>query len=317
MNTDVTKENEKIVMRISFWSMAVNVILSVFKLFAGIFAHSGAMISDAIHSASDVFSTIVVIIGYRLSAKESDENHPYGHERMECIAAMLLAGVLCFTGLAIGWSSLQKIMAGSEAVLEVPGRLAIVAAAVSILVKEGMFRVTERAAKQVNSGALMADAWHHRSDALSSVGSLVGVTAARLGYPICDPIAGGVICCFIVKASYDIFLDAAAKMMDTSCDTKTIEQMRDVILSQEGVLGIDRLRTRMFGARIYVDAEIAADGDLSLREAHAVAERVHDSIELNFQDVKHIMVHVNPWEGHDEAAQSSVAENLHHTAKQS
>ncbi len=291
-----TAEKEKIVMRVSVTTMIVNVILSVGKVAAGIFAHSGAMISDGIHSASDVFSTIVVMIGYKLSAKESDENHPYGHERIECVAALLLAGILCATGIVIGYEGVRKIIHADALSLEIPGMLALIAAVVSIIVKEGMYWYTRGAAKAVNSGALMADAWHHRSDAMSSIGSMVGILGARLGYPICDPLASVIICVFIVKAAYDIFKDAVNKMLDTACDTNTEEKMRRVILSQEGVTGIDQLQTRLFGARIYVDVEIAADKNITLSQAHTIAEGVHEAIEHNFEDVKHCMVHVNPAE---------------------
>ena len=252
------------------------------------------MISDGVHSASDVFSTIIVMVGYKMSAKDSDENHQYGHERMECVAAILLAMVLCVTGFAIGAGGVEKIFGAEASALEVPGKLALAAAILSIVVKEGMYHYTRHAAKQVNSGALMADAWHHRSDALSSVGSLIGISGAMLGFPICDPIASVVISLFIIKASYDIFKDAIDKMMDTACDTETLEKMKSVVEAQNGVMGIDRIQTRQFGARAYVDVEIAADGNLTLTAAHAIAEGVHDAIEENFPEVKHCMVHVNP-----------------------
>ena len=287
-------ENEKIVMRVSTNSMIVNLVLSVFKVAAGFLAASGAMISDGIHSASDVFSTIIVMVGYKMSAKDSDDNHPYGHERIECVAAVLLAMVLCVTGVFIGWSGIEKILGRSGEALEIPGKLALLAAVISIVVKEAMYHYTKRAAKKVNSGAMMADAWHHRSDALSSVGSLIGIGGAMLGYPVCDPIASVIICLFIIKASYDIFKDAMDKMMDTACDTETLERMREVVSAQEGVLGIDSIQTRQFGAKAYVDVEIAADGALSLTAAHAIAEEVHHAIETNFPEVKHCMVHVNP-----------------------
>ena len=288
------KQNEKIVMRVSFYSMATNIALSIFKVLAGFLAHSGAMVSDGIHSASDVFSTVVVMVGYHLAGKESDENHQYGHERIECVAAILLSMILCITGFAIGLAGFRKIIGQESISLEAPGLLALAAAVLSILVKEAMYWYTRGAAKKVNSAALMADAWHHRSDSLSSIGSMAGIIGARLGYPVCDPIASVIICVFIVKAAYEIFKDAVDKMMDTACDAETLENMRRVITAQEGVLGIDRLQTRLFGARIYVDVEIAADGELPLREAHVIAERVHNAIENSFEEVKHCMVHVNP-----------------------
>lgn len=302
MSKDLTKQNEKIVMRVSFYSGLVNILLSVCKIIAGLVAHSGALISDGIHSASDVFSTIVVVIGYRMAGKESDENHQYGHERIECVAALLLAMILCITGIAVGWTGLQKILGRESMALEIPGLLALVAAIASIFIKEGMYWYTRAAAKKVNSGALMADAWHHRSDAFSSIGSMIGILGARMGYPICDPIASVVICCFIVKVSVDIFKDAVDKMMDTACDKETIARMEAVILAETGVHGIDCLQTRLFGARIYVDVEIAVDGELRLKEAHAIAERVHHAIEQNFDEVKHCMVHVNPDGAEEEGA---------------
>lgn len=285
---------EKAAMKVSTVSIVANVVLTVLKLMAGIIAHSGAMISDAIHSASDVFSTIVVIIGIKISRKESDKNHPYGHERLECVAAIVLATILAVTGLGIGYSAVTKITGGDYAGLTVPGILALLAAVLSILVKEGMYQYTKIYAKRIDSSALMADAWHHRSDALSSVGALIGIAGARMGFPILDPVASLVICFFIEKAAYDIFMDAVDKMVDKACDEEMENRLRDCAMEQDGVMGIDLLHTRVFGNKIYVDIEISADGSKTLKESHEIAECVHDSIEKSFPKVKHIMVHVNP-----------------------
>jgi len=293
---ETEQDFEQTAMRVSTVSIVANCVLTVFKLLAGVIAHSGAMISDAIHSASDVFSTVVVIIGIRISRRASDKDHPYGHERLECVAAIVLATILAFTGLGIGYAAVKKIAGGDYADLAVPGRLALAAAVVSILVKEAMYQYTKICAKRIDSSALMADAWHHRSDALSSVGALIGIGGARLGFPISDPVASVVICVFIEKAAYEIFMDAVDKMVDKACDEETEKELRQCALEQEGVLGVDLLHTRVFGNKIYVDIEICADGDETLRQAHAVAERVHNSIEKNFPRVKHIMVHVNPGE---------------------
>lgn len=290
------QEFERTAMRVSKVSIVANFILTAFKLFAGVIAHSGAMISDAIHSASDVFSTVVVMIGIRISRKASDKDHPYGHERMECVAAIVLATILAATGLGIGYTAVTKIAGGNYENLEVPGLLALIAALVSILVKEVMYRYTRINAKRIDSGALMADAWHHRSDALSSVGALIGIGGARLGVPILDAVASLVICFFIERAAYEIFMDAVDKMVDKACDEETEAALRDCAGAQEGVLGVDLLHTRVFGNKVYVDIEIRADGEETLRRAHETAERVHDAIEKNFPKVKHIMVHVNPGE---------------------
>lgn len=285
---------EKTAVRVSMVSIIGNAVLSAFKVLAGVIAHSGAMISDGVHSASDVFSSVIVIIGVKLSAKKSDKEHPYGHERMECVAAIILAVVLLVTGLFIGESALGKLINGDYDSLAIPGILALTAAVISIIVKEGMFWYTRHYAKLLDSGALMADAWHHRSDALSSVGALIGIAGARMGMPVLDPIATFVICLFILKAAYDIFKDAVGKMVDHSCDDKTEAQLRECVLAQEGVRGIDMMHTRIFGNKIYVDIEILVDGRKTLREGHAIAEKVHSEIEGNFPKVKHIMVHVNP-----------------------
>jgi len=288
------KTNEQIAMKVSRISIIGNIILSGFKLFAGIFAQSAAMISDAVHSMSDVFSTIIVMIGIKLANKKPDKEHPYGHERFECVAAIVLAAVLFATGAGIGWSGIKKAIAGNYGDLAIPGILALVAAIVSIIVKEAMYWYTRGAAKRINSSALMADAWHHRSDAFSSVGSFAGIFGARLGFPILDPLACIIICLFILKAAIDIFRDAVGKMTDRACDDETIAKMRDLILSQKSVEGIDGLKTRLFGDKIYMDVEIRVDALVRLEEAHLVAQAVHDVIEEQFPRVKHCMVHVNP-----------------------
>lgn len=285
---------QKIANRVSVVSIIQNVLLSLFKLFAGIFANSNAMISDAIHSASDVFSTIIVIIGVRLSSRDSDREHPYGHERMECVAAIILSIVLFITGLGIGIQALQAILNGNYETLQMPGILALIAAIVSIITKEAMYWYTRHYAKQIDSAALMADAWHHRSDAFSSIGALIGIAGSRMGFPIMDSIASLVIFIFIAKAAFDIFKDAMDKMVDHSCDENTEKAIYDCVISHEDVLGIDLLQSRIFGNKIYVDLEIELDASYTLEKAHRIAEDIHKDIEKNFPKVKHVMIHVNP-----------------------
>jgi cation diffusion facilitator family transporter len=264
------------------------------KLLAGIIGKSSAMVSDAIHSASDVFSTLIVIVGIRMAAKKADREHPYGHERMECVASIILAMLLALVGLGIGASGAQKIISGSYADLAIPGMLSLVAAVISVAVKEWMFWYSRGVAKAVNSGALMADAWHHRSDALSSVGSFIGILFSRIGFPVMDSVASVVISLCIIKAAYDIFKDGLDKMVDHSCSETTEDKIRTAALAIPGVLGIDDLKTRLFGAKIYVDMEILVDGEMTLCASHAIAEQVHQQIEEQFPDCKHCMIHVNP-----------------------
>lgn len=290
-----TKE-DAMLKRVSVVTVLGNVILTVFKLFAGVAGRSGAMVSDAVHSLSDVFTTLIAFLGVRLSQKPADKEHPYGHERFECVASLLLGLILLFTGLGIGKVGISNILAGNYDALTPPGVIALVAALVSIGTKEAMFWYTRYYAKLLNSPAFMADAWHHRSDAFSSIGSLIGVGGAMLGWPVLDSVASVVICLFILKVAYDILKDALSKMLDTSRGEEYDAKLRDYVLAQEDVLGVGLLQSRTFGNRVYIDLVIQVDGELTLRDAHAIAERVHAAVERDFPDIKHIMIHVDPIE---------------------
>ena len=294
--------NEReIVARLSAIGICGNVLLSAFKLLAGIFGGSAAMISDAVHSFSDVAATAIAAVGVRLSEKKADAKHPYGHERFECIASLALGLILAVTGLAIGWSSLRKIISGSYASIAAPTMLPLIAAAVSIICKEAMFRYTMHYAKVLDSSAFKADAWHHRSDALSSVGALIGIAGARLGCPIMEPLAGVVICAFILKVAYDVAETALVQVLDTSGSPRLESELRSFIEAQEGVHHIDILHTRQFGSRVYVDVDISVEGSLTLIEAHAIAENLHRALESSFPQIKHVMIHENPDGCHEDA----------------
>lgn len=288
-------EERKIIRKLSQVGILGNIVLAAFKLFAGIIGKSGAMISDAVHSLSDVFATVVAYFGVLLSRQEEDARHPYGHERLECVASLALGLILAGTGIGIGYTGIRNLFFEKEA-LEIPTMLPLIAAVVSIVVKESMFWYTMYYAKKMNSSAFKADAWHHRSDAISSVGSFIGIGLAKLGFPFMDPVASLIICILILKVAYDIIKDAIAKMLDTSCGEDFEQKLRSFILEQPGVEQIDLLHTRQFGNKIYMDLEIAVNRDISLVDAHAIAERVHQNIETNYPNVKHVMIHVNPLE---------------------
>ena len=288
-------EMQKIVRKLSRVGIFGNILLAGFKLFAGIVGKSGAMVSDAVHSLSDVFATVIAYIGVRLAAQREDAEHPYGHERLECVASLILGLILAGTGIGIGASGVRKLLGAREAI-EIPTALPLVAALVSIAVKEGMYWYTMYYAKKMDSSAFKADAWHHRSDAISSVGSFIGIGLAKLGYPIMDPIASLVICALILKVAFDITRDALSKMLDTSVGGDTERQLRAFVEEQPGVRHVDLLRTRQFGSKIYVDLEIAVKRDISLVDAHAIAESVHQNMEQRCPRVKHVMIHVNPEE---------------------
>ena len=292
------EQYEKAIREMAAVGVLGNVFLAIFKLIAGIFGHSAAMLSDAVHTLSDVFATLIAFIGVQLSKKKADREHPYGHERLECVASLLLGSILLLTGAGIGINCLKAIISGSYKELEQPGMIAVAAAIVSILTKEAMFWYTMYNAKRCKSSAFKADAWHHRSDALSSVGALIGIEGARRGFPILDQVAGIVICIVIIGVAVSIFKDAISKMLDTSCDDDFEDNLKQFVKKSASDLGknvgIDILRTRKFGEKIYAEMEISADGNMSLKEAHDIADVLHDKIEEKYPDIKHIMIHMNP-----------------------
>jgi len=289
-------DENAVIRNLSLVSIAGNVVLSGFKMFAGVVGHSGAMISDAIHSMSDVITTLIAFFGVKISKRAADAEHPYGHDRLECVASLVLGIILLITGIGVGKVGIDNIAAGNYGTLAIPGPIALVAAVLSIVGKEAMYWYTRYYAKLIHSAAFMADAWHHRSDAFSSVGSLIGIGGAMIGFPVLDSVASVVICLFIVKVAYDILKDALQKMLDTSCGEVYEKKLSDFIAAQPEVEAVDLLHTRMFGNKVYVDLEIAVDGSKSLREAHEVAEHVHNQVEAHYPDTKHIMIHVNPTE---------------------
>ena len=288
------KKKEQAALRVARHSLIANVALTAFKLFAGIFAQSAAMVSDAVHSLTDLVGTVIAIIGIKLGNKQADKEHPYGHERFESVATLALAALIAIVGVGIGWAGVQTILAGDFAGMTTPGVLALVAAVVSLAVKESLFWYVRAAAKKVDSSALMADAWHSRADGLSSIGSFIGILGARMGFPVMDSVAAIVISLFIIKTAVDITRDAISKMTDRAWDPAQEAAIRQVILSQPQVASIDLLNTRVFGNRVFVDLEIGLPATLTFADAHHIMHQVHDAVETQFPKVKHCKVHANP-----------------------
>lgn len=290
-----TLTREKKTMRVSFVSIGGNLFLCILKLFAGILGRSGALISDAVHSAADAVDTIIVIIGIKLASKAPDDRHPYGHERMECVAAILLSIVLGIVGIGIGYAGLEKILSGQYEVMGTPSKLALFAALISIAIKEGLYWYMRGTAKKINSDSLMAIAWHNRADSLSSIGSLIGIVGARAGLAILDPLVSVIICLFVIKAALSIFRGAVNKMTDHACDPETSSAIKEQILeyAQQGSLG--QFRTRLFGDKIYVDAELFLPGELSLDQSWKICRQIQDSIEETFDEIKECRITPAPF----------------------
>lgn len=280
--------------RVSLITILGNVLLTLFKLFAGVMGHSLAMISDALHSLSDVISTAILMIGIHFSTMSADDEHPYGHERIECISSLILSFILIYTGLQMIYQSFVALFQPQTA--HTPTLLALIAAIVSICIKESMYHYTKHYATKLQSPSLLADAWHHRSDAFSSIGSLMGIGLAMIGYSFCDSFVGLIMSLFIIKPGLTIFYHASLSLVDHSCNHELYEQLYQFIQKQDDVLHIDVLKTRMFAEKFYVDLELSIDNSFSFLEAHQIAHHVHDALEKEFPCIKHCMIHVNPKE---------------------
>ncbi|NMA96172.1 MAG: cation transporter [Clostridiales bacterium] len=273
-------------------AIVVNIMLCIFKIGAGILGKSKAMLADGIHTLSDVLATSVALVGLRIASKDADEDHQYGHERYEPLFAKIISTILIITGFFIGYGGIRSLIEGNT---EAPGMVALVAALVSVAVKEGLYWNTIRAAKRIDSISLEADAWHHRSDALSSIGTFVGILLARLGLKFFDPIAAVLVSLLILKLGVEFWIKASAGLVDTAAPDKVVKKIEGLTMGVEGVLAINSLKTRVFGNRLYVDIDIAVDGEITVIEGHRVATSVHDIIENDISEIKHCMVHVDPY----------------------
>lgn len=283
-------------MKISIKSMAVNIFLFIFKLVCGMLINSSSLISDAIHSLSDIFSTAIVLLGIKISNRPADESHPYGHEKIEALIALGLGAVLFYIATNIGYDGINKIIYPKEDLPQYMylNFLGMIAAVVSIICKEWTYRFTIKCARKINSKAMEADAWHHRTDAFSSVGSLIGVIGITCGLPLIDSIACLIISLLIFKAAFDIVIDSFNSLVDHACKKDIIKQIEEQIFLQKEIVSLDTLKTRMFGSKIYLDVEITVDKNLTVEQAHKIASDIHDDIENKIRNVKHCMVHVNP-----------------------
>ncbi|NQT06135.1 MAG: cation transporter [Candidatus Omnitrophica bacterium] len=272
--------------------IVTNTLLFGFKLFAGIFGRSHAMMADALHTATDSITSIGVFIGFKIAQKPPDEEHPYGHGRAESIAAKIVSLVLILGGLKVAFDSSIVIINRD---FHVPLQVALWAAVISIVIKEWLFRYTYRIGNKIQSNSLKSDAWHHRSDALSSIAALIGITGARMGYPILDPIAGLAVSVFVIKAGLRLLHTAYDELMDAALPKKTLEKIRELSGCVEGVKRIKDLKGRKMGIEIFIDMTIEVDKSMSVEEAHLITVKIRRSCLNNIQGAKDIFIHVEPF----------------------
>lgn len=282
---------------VSIKTIFVNVILSIFKITAGIIGSSSAMFADGIHTLSDVLTTLVALIGIKVASKKADENHPYGHEKYESVFAKILSIILLLTGVAIGYEAIILLI---KKEFQEPGKISLYAAVISVMAKEWMYRYTLKASIEIKSISMEADAWHHRSDALSSIGTFIGILGARMGYPALDPIAGIVVAAMIIKVGVELYLKSVSELVDESADEETIEEIREKTMSVKGVKAINDLKTRVSGNTIYVDIDIAVKSTITVEEGHDISDEVHELLEKDIDAIKHCMVHVEPYKNKED-----------------
>jgi len=281
-----------------YWAVvgfAGNFILTVLKGWAGIVSNSGAMVADAVHSASDIFASLFVYISLIIAQKPADEDHPYGHGRAEVISTLVVGAMLAAAGVEIIRIAITAIRHGY---LHAPGNPAVYAAILSIAVKELMYRFTYRAGVKTNSPSTIANAMDHRSDSFSSIAALIGIIGAKLKYPVLDPVAGIVVALFIFKMSYDIVMDAVRQIMDESPGEKKIREVESLALTVKGVKNVHGIRVRRSGAFFLVDMDIVVDPKISVEMAHDIGESVRETIRVHMDKVSQVRVHIDPSDLH-------------------
>ena len=269
-----------------------NAILFFFKIFAGIWGRSHAMVADALHTATDTLTSVGVFIGFKIAQKPADEEHPYGHGRAESITAKIVSLVLIFGGFKVAFDSIKVIVTLD---LRTPHQIALWAAISSIIVKEILFRYAHRLGNKIQSASLKADAWHHRTDALSSVAAIIGIAGARMGYPMLDSLAGFAVSLFVIKAGMDIFHSAYDELMDAALPRNMLDKIRACAVSVDGVKKIKDIKGRKMGIDIFVDMIIEVDKSISVEEAHIMTMKVRRNVLKNLRGAKDIFIHVEPY----------------------
>lgn len=296
MSEQAKSHNDRANNRATFISLFANIFLALGKLIVGIIGGSQALVSDAVNSIDDVISTIVVVIGVKKSQKSADNEHQFGHERFDNVASIILAIIFILAAFGIGASAVSTIIIGQETTLRLPDVITSIVAGVAMLIKEALFVFTYRTARKTGSTSVRGIALDHQIDVFATGVTLIGIVLAiTLRLPILDAVAALVSALLILYSAIRILVNSLNQMIDRAAPQELVDQIKHTINEVPGVLSIDVLRTRIFGAKIYVDVEIAVDPTITLNAAHAIAENVHDLIEKDFSDIKHIMVHVNPY----------------------
>lgn len=279
--------------KVTIVSILTNMCLIFFKLLAGILGQSSAMIADAVHSISDLVTDIVVIFGLKYSTQPSDEQHPYGHEKIETLVSLILGIFLVGVGIKIGYDGIKAIFYHPPVS---PTMIAVVAAFVSLASKEILYRYTVWVGKKIKSRAVIANAWHHRSDALSSLVAAIGIIGSMSGFRILDPLAAAFIAIFIIIIGIEISMGASSELIESSVDEELVGKIRKIAIGTPRVAGAHKIRARQIGSSIFAEIHIEVTADMNVADSHFIAEEVEKKIKENIKTVKEVLVHVEPFE---------------------
>ena len=294
----MSDERTKKIYRVTILGMLVNILLFIFKLVAGILGRSGAMIADAVHSASDFATDIVVLVFVRISSKPRDDDHKWGHGKYETLASLIIGVALFAVGIEIFVDSAEKIAAViAGEIIPRPGAIAIVAAATSIIAKEALYQYTMRVGRKIDSPSVIANAWHHRSDALSSVGALLGIGMAYfLGekWRIADPIAAIAVAALIVKVAYDLCRTALAELLEKSLPHEVEEEILSIISTTPNVHKPHNLRTRRIGSNIAIEVHVRVEGLMTVHDSHEISREIEHSLRARFGERTAVAIHIEP-----------------------
>jgi cation diffusion facilitator family transporter len=284
-------ERQRQISRAGIVTISANIMLTAFRVLAGVLSGSTAMIADAANSGTDIFATLVVMGGTRVAAQPPDPGHPYGHEKAEPVAAKIVGLIVTAAGVITFIGSLQALHAGGA---EAVGAIALWVAGGSIIAKELLARYLTRVAKRTDNEALMADGANQRTDVLASGAALVGALGARLGYPILDPAMGLLVAGLILRMGLSLYWRSVTRLMDPAPEPETMAELTYAVATVDGVLSVDEVKARIFGSGIYVDCKICVDEDLTVAEGHRIAHRVKEAMRGAVDDVRDVLVHVNP-----------------------
>lgn len=297
----MTADREASIYRVTLIGTALNAVLIGLKFFAGIVGRSSAMVADAAHSLSDFVTDVIVLVFVKIAGKPRDDSHDYGHGKYETLATLIIGFILALAGIALGVNGGHLVYESLNGeVLPRPGMIALLIAIVSIVSKEWLYRYTKRVGEEVKSNAVIANAWHHRSDAISSIGTLIGIGGAMfLGqrWRILDPLAAMVVSYFIVKAGVDIMRPCVNELLEGSLPPDEEQEIIDVIVDIPGIYSMHNLRTRRIGNNIAIDCHVQMDGNISLTQAHNIASEAEQRLKNIFGKGTHISLHMEPFKG--------------------